>query len=423
MRTQEKERVIKAINELGRKVSVADVATKTGLPLVVATSQLNQVAADTKGHLQVSTAGDITYQFDYGFQSAYLAKGIERALRNFFQSLFRAGFFLLRISFGIMLILSLVIIVAVFFIVMQSLSRGNDSDSDSGFNFDFFDYLILRDLLFWDYAYSPYRGGYGGGYGQINQRRKQGNFLYNCFSFLFGDGNPNAKLEEERWQMVAKLIRERGGVVTADELTPYTDADPKNEDGVLPVLVRFDGRPEVTDSGNIVYLFPSLQVSAGTTGSESSRVPAFLRELRWPFTNVSSDSLTLVGVLAAINFLGSWWLFAETMKMPFLHNLLPLTLTLVVYGSLFVLIPLGRWISLGYLNGQIDARNSKRQEQAERVKNADRDLSNKLAESGHFRTKLKQLDASETVYTTDKDLLEQEIDAQVAEKKNGPTAS
>jgi hypothetical protein len=219
--------------------------------------------------------------------------------------------------------------------------------------------------------------------------------------------------------MIAKLIREHGGVVTADELAPYTDADPKNEDGVLPVLVRFDGRPEVTDSGNIVYLFPSLQVSAGSKGSEN-RVPAFLREFRWPFTNVSSDSLTLVGLLAGVNFLGSWWLLIEAAKMPFLHNLLPLMLALVIYGTLFILVPFGRWLGIGYLNGRIDNRNNKRQELAERIKNADDDLSKKLAESKQFHTRVKQLDTAETIYTTDKDLLEQEIDAPVIEKKNGP---
>jgi hypothetical protein len=416
MHTQEKQRVIKAINELGRKVSVADVATKTGLPLVVATSQLNEVAADTNGHLQVSTAGDIAYRFDFGFQNAYLAKGIQRFLQNFADGLFRAGFFLVRISFGIMLILSLVVLAVVFFILLQTLSRGRDRDNDGfgfDFNFNFFDYLILRDLLWWNYSYSNYQGG-------RRQSAPQGNFLYNCFSFLFGDGNPNVGLMEERWQLIAKMIRENGGVVTADQLAPYTDADPANEDGVLPVLVRFDGRPEVTDTGNIVYLFPSLQVSAGK--NEDSKVPIILREVRWAFSNVPAGGLTLVVLLAAINFLGSWWLFIQAIRMPFLLSLTPLLLILVIYGSLFVLVPFGRWLAIGYLNGRIDSRNKRRQELAMRMKNAEGDLAKKLSEANQFKTKVKQIDSSDVVYTTDKDLLEQEIDAEVA-KKNGLTKS
>jgi hypothetical protein len=414
MHTQEKEIVIKAINELGRKVSVADVATKTGLPITVATAQLNEVAAETKGHLQVSTSGDIAYQFDFGFQNTYLAKGIQRLVQNFSASLYRAAFFLLRISFGIMLILSLVIIVLVFFIIIQALSRG-DGDRDRGFSFDFdiFDYLILRDLFAWNNSYSSY----GGNRSLANQPRKQGNFLYNCFSFLFGDGNPNARLEDERWRMVARVIREHDGVITANELAAYTDADPNNEDGVLPVLVRFDGRPEVTDSGNIVYLFPSLQVSAGK--SEESKAPAFLRELPWLFSSVSSDALMLVVLLAGVNFLGSWWLFIEALKMPFLLSLSPLLLILVIYGSLFVLVPVLRWLAIGYLNARIESRNERRQEWSARVKGASGELAKKLTEAEHFKTKLKQIDAADVIYTTDKDLLEQEIDSQIAAKQNG----
>lgn len=414
MHTQEKQRVINAINDLGRKVSVADVATKTGLPLVVATSQLNEVAAETRGHLQVSTAGDIAYQFDFGFQNAYLAKGIQRFLQKFADALFRAAFFLVRISFGIMLILSLLILVTVFFFVIQSMSRGRDRDDGGGFgfnfNFSFFDYLILRDLLWWNYSYSGYQGGGG-------KPRPRGNFLLNCFSFLFGDGNPNARLEDDRWQLIAKMIRQNDGVVTSDLLAPYTDADPNNEDAVLPVLVRFDGRPEVTDSGNIVYLFPSLQVSAGRT--EDSKVPIIMREMRWSFTNVPADGLTLVILLAALNFLGSWWLLIQAIRMPFLLSLTPLLLALVAYGSLFVLVPFVRWMAIGYLNGRIDARNKKRQELAARLRDANAELAKKLAESEHFKTRLKQLDSSDIAYTTDKDLLEQEIDSQVPAQKSG----
>lgn len=415
MQTQEKQRVIKAINELGRKVSVADVATKTGLPLVVASSAINEVAAETKGHLQVSTAGDITYQFDFGFQNSYLAKGIHRFLERVGQNLFRVGFFLLRISFGIMLILSLILIVLIFFIIIQALSRGNNSDSDGDFAFDFFDYLILRDLIFWNYAYGP---PYQSNRGRVEQTRNKGNFLYNCFSFLFGDGNPNAGLEEERWQLVARVIRDHGGVVTADELAPYTDADPRNEDGVLPVLVRFDGRPEVTDTGNIVYVFPALQVSA--QGRESVAVPAFLREMPWTFTNLPADALTPVFILAMVNFVGSWFLFIPVLSKASLITLAPVLTVLVVYGTLFLLVPFLRWLTIQYLNARIETRNLRRHEWSQRIKEASGDLAKKLSESKQFRMKLKQLDASDVIYTTDKDLLEQEFDSEELTEKNKP---
>jgi hypothetical protein len=410
MHTQEKQRVIKAISELGRKVSVADVATKTGLPLLVVASELNKVAAETRGHLQVSTAGDIAYRFDFGFQNAYLARGVRRFLQNCWEQTFRVGFFLLRISFGIMLIISLLIIVLLFFLIVLSLSRGGDSDDDRGFgfnSFNFFDYLILRELFFWD-PYTAYRSNQR--YGRSTRSpAKKGNFLYNCFSFLFGDGNPNPGLEEERWQLIPQVIRKNGYVVSAEQLAPYTDADPKNEDGVLPVLVRFDGRPEVTDSGNIVYVFPSLKVSAAE--HQESATPAYLREWPWKFSNLSADQLMPVGLLAALNLLGSWWLYAETSKMPFLISLTSLLAALAVYGSLFVLVPLGRWLTIKFLNAGIDARNSRRQQLSSLLEKPDDDLRKKLAEAEQFQTKLEQISSTDVAYTTDKDLLEQQFDS------------
>ena len=38
-----------------------------------------------------------------------------------------------------------------------------------------------------------------------------------------------------------------------------------DESFVLPVLTRLNGRPEVTPDGNIIYVFPDLMTSAGTT--------------------------------------------------------------------------------------------------------------------------------------------------------------
>jgi len=40
------------------------------------------------------------------------------------------------------------------------------------------------------------------------------------FSFLFGDGNPNANLEERRWQQIATVIRNNGGAVVAEQMLP-----------------------------------------------------------------------------------------------------------------------------------------------------------------------------------------------------------
>ena len=227
----------------------------------------------------------------------------------------------------------------------------------------------------------------------------------NCFSFLFGDGNPNLNLEERKWQLIAQVIKTNNGVVTAEQLAPYTGADPSNDDGVLPVLARFDGRPEVTDSGNIVYLFESLQVTA--KNQIISKLPTALNEFKWKFTDVPAESLTPVYILAGVNFCGSWWLLIESHR---ILGFLFLIKLLVAYGVFFVLVPTVRYFVLQWLNKRIEERNSKRQDYAVMLKNPSKELLLKLGEAKQFRIGEKKITAADVIYTTDKDALDQADD-------------
>jgi hypothetical protein len=290
------------------------------------------------------------------------------------------------------------------------LNRGNSRDDNrGGFSLDFFDYMILRDLFWWgaNTAYVPYQSHDR----PTTHRPDDSNFLFNCFSFLFGDGDPNLHLEERKWQSVAQLIRKNGGTATAEQLAPYTGADPKNEDGVLPVLVRFDGRPEVTEVGNIIYLFPSLETTAARIYDVSGDLPKYLSEWTWPFTNASTDSLVPVFLLAGANFFGSLWLLYQSAHIPVLHELLPLILVLVVYGTMFIVVPCIRWLVLQVFNSRIENRNKNRQEFAAQLNNPSKELVAKLQEAKKLALKLTTVGSDKLTYTTDKDLLEQEFDA------------
>ncbi|MCI0352245.1 MAG: hypothetical protein L0Z53_22735 [Acidobacteriales bacterium] len=343
------------------------------------------------------------------------------------------GYFLLRISFGIMLVLSLITIVVLILVVMTALNRGSsDSDRDRGFSIDFnlFDYLILRDLFWWG-TWSSYPTTIG--YDQPARRRQsEGNFFLDCFSFLFGDGNPNAHLEERRWQAIAQVVKEHKGVATAELLAPYTGADPKNENAVLPVLVRFDGRPEVTETGNIVYVFPSLQVrAAGDNESSQGRsrspqkadfspvggrgaVSNYLQEFPWKFSSASESSLIWVTVLAGVNFAGAWWLQAmmfNPMYAAILWPFRPLIALLVLYGTLFVGIPIVRWMALKVMNSQIDSRNGKRRAYAAQLEKPSAELRLKLQQAQDYKISEQLLSQDKVAYTTEKDALEQEFES------------
>jgi hypothetical protein len=408
MQSAEKKKVIDAINALGRQVTAADVSTKTGLPLSVATHELNCVAADTGGTLQVASSGDIAYKFNLGFQTAYFTKGVQRTFEQIGQQVFRIGYYLLKISFGIMLVVSFILVIGLIIVAIMAMNSGNDRDRDSGFNLSFLDWRIIEEIFFWNTFYAPPTPiGYDNYHQPSSKARRDGNFLLDCFSFLFGDGDPNNHLEERKWHVVAEAIRARNGVITNDELAPYTAANPKNEDGALPVLVRFDGRPEVTDTGNIVYTFPSLQVKASS--SQDKNLPRFLEEFIWPFTSAPAESLIPVYILASVNFLGSWWLVMHEVSIPALMAFAPVISFLVFYGTAFVTVPLLRWLYLLYANAGIEKRNTERKNYANLLVSPEADLARKLAEAKQFQIKDKQITKEDVVYSTDKDLLDQEF--------------
>ncbi len=420
MATAEKEQIIKAINDLGRRVTAADVATKTGLPLLKATSELNKVAAETNGHLQVSTAGDIAYTFDAGFQNAYLAQGMKKTLKEIGDKIFKVGFFLLRISFGIGLILSFLVIVVLIIAAILFAQRGSDNDNDSGYGggfggFDFFDWMLLRNFFYWGPTYPVYvpydYNDYGRNYDLYDrpttrQAETNNNFIMNCFSFLFGDGAPNLNLEERKWQLIAQTIKQHNGVVTAEQVAPYTGADPANEDGMLPVLVRFDGKPEVTDTGNIVYTFPNLQVTAKSMSF--APIPAYLKEFDWEFTSVPASSLVPVFVLAGLNFFGAIFLTTHLDRAPLTH-FVGLVHMLMIYGTFFILVPTIRYGVIRWLNGNIEERNNQRSKFWEVLRNPPAAVQAKLAEAQQYRIGEKRVRADDLVYRTDRDVIDQDF--------------
>jgi len=116
---------------------------------------------------------------------------------------------------------------------------------------------------------------------------------------VFGDGDPNQGLPQEQLRLAAEAIRNAGGAVAAEELAPFClvppPADPfadavdieapdgrkssirtlgqssvVDEQYVLPIVQALGGVPEVTEDGDIVYLFEDL-LSTTTSGRQDSR--------------------------------------------------------------------------------------------------------------------------------------------------------
>jgi len=416
--------IMKAVEQLGYRVTVGDVATQAGLNINLAQQGLLALASDAGGHLQVAESGEIAYLFPKNFRSILRNKFLRLQLQEWWEKIWRVLFYLIRISFGIVLLLSIVLIVAAIAIIVIGINASSDNNNSGGggsshsgggggFSMPF---LWIGSDIFW--FFDP---GYDRRYRRqrASSPRSEMNFLEAIFSFLFGDGNPNADLEERRWQEIATVIRNSRGAVTAEQIAPYLDDIGEGykrelEDYMLPVLTRFNGRPEVSPDGEIVYHFPDLQTTASSW--QQQPVPAYLRERPWRFSQASSGQVMLSIGLGALNLVGALVLGSLLRDgivaaqigglVAFVQSIYWL---LLAYGVGFLAIPLIRYFWTQLKNSQVEARNQKRQEQAVILNQADAPLQKKIAYAQQFAAQ-NVIKEEDLVYTSEKDLLDQEIE-------------
>jgi hypothetical protein len=407
---------MQAVEHLGYRVTVGDVATQAGLNVNLAQQGLLTLATDTGGHLQVAESGEIVYLFPKNFRAILRNKFLRLRLQEWWKKVWRVLFYLIRISFGIMLLASLALIFLTIFIIITATNRDGDdrgSNSSSGGGMVFMPHFWIGPDWFW-FLYPNYDSHYQ----QRRREQSQLNFFEAIFSFLFGDGNPNTNLEERRWQQIATVIRNNGGAVVAEQIAPYLDDIGEGyareyEDYMLPVLTRFNGQPVVSPEGQIVYHFPELQIMASQRHSQP--VPQYLQELKERFSAASSGQILLSAGLGVLNFVGALVLgnlLADGIAaelgglVAFVQGIYWL---LLGYGTAFLGVPLVRYFCIQWRNSKISERNQQRQARAQQLTSADAALAQKIAYARQFAAET-VIGQEDLVYTTETDLLEQEAE-------------
>lgn len=408
--------ILKSIQQLNYRVTVGDVAANSGLNINIAQQGLLELASNANGHLQVSDTGEIVFLFPPNFQAILRNKFLRLRLQEWWQKIWQVVFYLIRISFGILLIASIILMMVAIAIIVIAITKGSD-DNDSGGgrnrgsgpNLIFFPRFFYFPDLFWffNYDYSPQSRI------RKNEESKM-NFLEAIFSFIFGDGDPNYNLEEKRWNKIGNVITNNRGAVIAEQVAPYLDDVilGENEDYMLPVLTRFNGFPEVSPDGEIIYYFPDLQVTANQR--QDSYVSSFLNEEFWKFSQADSGQIMLAIGLGSLNIilalvLGS--LLTEEVVLQ-LGGLIAFVdsiyWVLLSYGTAFLSIPLIRYFWVQANNKKINKRNLQRQNLADKLKELSQKLTKKLNFARQFALE-KIITNQDLTYTTETDLLDQEL--------------
>jgi hypothetical protein len=418
-----------AVERLDYRVTCGDVATSTGIHLEAARSGLLALANQTGGHLQVTDTGEVVYVLPQDFRQVLLRKYVRLQFQAWIDRVWGLVFYLIKISFGILLIVSIgTVYLAILAITLATLFSseggdcgdgggscvldifncgGNSSSSSSG-PIVYSSSNTVNPVNTRNYDLPSQRSPI-----RAKTNRKPLNFLEAVFSVLFGDGNPNADLEQRRWSYIGNLIHRQQGVAIGEQIAPYLDDlgqgfDKEYENYMLPVLMKFNGIPEVSPTGELVYHFPDLQTTLKNAPGKFARVPQYLRERKWKFSKATPTQTNWAIGLFAVNLVGIIILALMLAGSSIASGLVSAVMAvLAIYGVGLVLIPSVRYFWVKDRDRQVRRRNLARHQHLSLLQQQEL-IQSKLDYAKQFAKQYKITDR-DIIYTTEEDALAQDF--------------
>lgn len=219
------------------KVVASDVATAAGVSLSQARKDLTALATLSRGDIAVDRDGELIYSFPNNLRGTLASNSAKFKAQESFDKIQPIAMYGVRVAFGVTLLASLVAIFTTIFFISSGGSSDDDRRRDNrggGFGGGgmrmggggFFGGPFWGPSPF-DFLYYGRGYGYYGMPGSDRRDPDEMGFLESVFSYIFGDGNPNGDLEEKRLSLVANMIRENQGAVTAEQLAPFCDDAPQ----------------------------------------------------------------------------------------------------------------------------------------------------------------------------------------------------
>ncbi|MDR1147528.1 MAG: hypothetical protein LBK66_02740 [Spirochaetaceae bacterium] len=315
------EAVCEAFRHSGAGITVADLAAKTALPLAVVKAAAPKAADEYNGSLSVTESGEILYAFPHGFKSRYRGAGVflKKALSKLGKGLAIFGKWAFKVWIMLMLVgyfaffMLLALAALLLSVAANSSNNSSSRDSDDG-AFNLIGGLFNMIIRLWFYS-ELLNMNRNYAYGRQPVAKPRGKPLHKAiFSFIFGDGNPNATIEQRHKTAAIAFIQANKGVINLEEYIAITGKTPLDADREITAFcAEFGGSPEVTDDGTIVYRFDDLMLKAEAS-ARSIAVP--YKQLR-RFSGNTKKMNTWFGVINTVNLLfGGYFLY---------HSLIPQT--------------------------------------------------------------------------------------------------
>ncbi|WP_461255458.1 hypothetical protein [Treponema sp. R80B11-R83G3] len=306
----EYQKIVTTLKRKRKGAVAADVCAATALPLSVVNELLPKAAYEYSGHLRVTESGEILYYFPNGFTSRYRGLGavFKKTAKKIFAVIKTSCAFLFKIWIVVMLVgyfmLFMALALASVFLSAAGKSGGRGGRRSGGsVNFGLFN-LIWR---IWFYSELT-RPRYGYGRPNVRQNSEKRPLHKAVFSFVFGEEDPNKNWEDQEYKAIISYIQANRGVISIAEYMAFTGMNSlEAETDILSFLSKFEGSPEVTEEGTIVYRFDKLLLSS-VTGKSNELIPPVKR-----LKTFSDNKKPMNGWFAVINavnlIFGSYFLY------------------------------------------------------------------------------------------------------------------
>jgi hypothetical protein len=316
------EKIVGAFRRQAKGATVADIVAKTALPLETVRELAPAAADEYSGRLEVTESGEIRYSFPRGFTSKY--RGFRAVLRRgasaFTKILKTAAVWFFKVWIMVMLVgyfvLFMLLALAAMVVSVAANSQSNsDSRSSRGGGG-----LVLASSLFnaiiriWFYSellnmdrryyrgYSDYRSA---------KAKPKGRPLHKAiFSFVFGDGDPNARWDEQEKKAVIAYLQGNRGVITTPELAMITGLTPAEaEERITYYCAEFGGSPEVTEDGTVVYRFNDILLRADRRDRSFGDLSGPIKRLKAFSSNPKKANVWFALINGANLAFGGYFLF------------------------------------------------------------------------------------------------------------------
>ena len=318
--------------------TIADAAAKSGLPLRDAELGLHALLSSYRGHLRVTSEGELLFRFPNGFTRPWETRTkLEAFAARAGRALLGIGRFIVRAWISVVLIGYALLFVAL--IIGLTLARSGDSKSERGggvgFEIGYVFFRVIAEALFWTFhPFSPVSVGYyedrRPDLSRRRAKKKEGVPFYEKVNrFFFGPIDPPVDPRATERMILAEIRAQKGRIGLADVMRvtglPRDEADPL----MSRLMLDYEGSVEVSEEGGIVYRFEAMRKTVETGPFTEQRPQPIWTRLKQmsPLTGNGAGSNFLIIALNAFNLLMSYAALSNGMtieKILLLLNKVPL---------------------------------------------------------------------------------------------------